>query len=94
MNANEYYLKSRGEDGSKTLTSDGSYLHPSGVSYRLFNFLARAEFTITDDRGRAGDVDWQKVRAAVLDGTIWSVRGVGEKYVMALCEVLASKDLD
>jgi hypothetical protein len=95
MTPEELYQMSLGrtyEQGNcRVMTSDGSYLHPSGLSIKLFNSLARSDLVMRDDSGRALAVDWPKVIEAVKSGEIWGCPMIGEKSVRALCDVIIEK---
>lgn len=83
MTAEEYYQAScRQEERA----ADGSGLHISGLSIRVFRRLKFAGYTSEQE------VDWERLRAAVLDGSVWKIHYIGEAGVKHICQVLAARD--
>lgn len=59
---------------------------------RLLNAL-RGSGLIEKEEGKQPRLKTNELREAILNGTIWEIRNVGETYVKLLCEWLEQQDI-
>lgn len=79
MNAIDLYQK------SLKAAREMDYLNYEPMNARTVNLLGRKGFLLEDNSG----LDNEKLRDAVLDGSIWTVYMLGEVGIKQICEYLA-----
>jgi hypothetical protein len=58
-----------------------------GLPAVLFGFLRKAGFSADKET-----LDREAIRAAVVDGSLWAVRGIGQTTMRQVCEWLEGRE--
>ena len=87
MNSNELYLLATKKGGKKS--SNGSFIHPCGLSTRVYHFLCRAGYKDSD-----GHLDVKRVYQDVVNGEIMGIYQIGKASVREICDWLEQKQKD